>query len=224
MYYFIECAVRFSNLALRVSDLAFYVSNLAVFLYKIMKTYIILLRGLTPSGKNKVLMAPLRAALEKSGLKDVQTYIQSGNVVARSHLTAEELENLVHDVIRKRFGGDITVLVRTPDQFIQILERNPFKEYEGKKLYFSMLKIAPEKKRIEEFLSTDFSPDQVRYVEKAVYTLYATKHSDSKFNNNYFERKLKISATTRNLNTMRKLAALACAQNDPVADTQKRRG
>jgi hypothetical protein len=52
---------------------------------KDMKTYLILLRGLTPSGKNKVLMAPLRAALVKAGLKDVQTYIQSGNVIPASN-------------------------------------------------------------------------------------------------------------------------------------------
>ena len=188
-----------------------------------MKTSVILLRGLTPIGKNKVLMAPLRAALTKAGLKDVQTYIQSGNVVAASSLTHPELENLVHEVIRESFGGDIAVLARTPEQFSDILKRNPFIDALGTKLHFSLLATEPDKKLLKQFLSTDFSPDQVCYVNDTIYTLYATKHSDSKFNNNYFERKLRVTATTRNLNTMTKLVALAADQQDAPADGKNHR-
>jgi uncharacterized protein (DUF1697 family) len=188
-----------------------------------MNTFIILLRGVTPTGKNKVLMAPLRAALSKAGLKDVQTYIQSGNVVAASSLTSPEIEKLVHEVILESFGGDIAVLARTPNQFSEILKRNPFTDADGKKLYYSMLAAEPDKNLLEDFLSADFSPDQVQYVNNTIYTLYATKHSDSKFNNNYFERKLRVTATTRNFNTMTKLVALTARQNAP-ADAQKRRG
>jgi uncharacterized protein (DUF1697 family) len=191
---------------------------------KNMNTFVILLRGITPTGKNKVLMAPLRAALTKAGLKDVQTYIQSGNVVARSSLPFSELEKLVHEVIRKNFGGEIAVLARTPDQFYKILKLNPFKEENGKRLYFSLLSTDPDKELLIEFLSTDFSPDQVQYVGNTIYTLYATKHSDSKFNNNYFERKLKVTATTRNLNTMTKLVTIASAQQSAPTDAKKRRG
>jgi uncharacterized protein (DUF1697 family) len=82
-----------------------------------MKTYIILLRGVMPTGKNKVPIALLRAALEKAGLKNVRTYIQSGNVVAESSLSQSRIEKLVHDVIKKRFGGDIAVLARTAPSF-----------------------------------------------------------------------------------------------------------
>lgn len=189
-----------------------------------MNTFIILLRGLTPRGKNKVLMAPLRAALSKKGLKDVQTYIQSGNVVAASVLSRHALEKLVHEVIRKSFGGDIAVLARTPQQFSRILKRNPFKNADGTKLYFSLLATEPDKKLLKEFLSTDFSPDQVRYVNKTIYTLYATKYSDSRYNNNYFERKLRVTATTRNLNTMNKLVALGTQHQGDPADVKKTRG
>ena len=164
-----------------------------------MSTFIILLRGLTPTGKNKVPMAPLRAALTKAGLTDVRTYIQSGNIIAASDLTQSKLESLVHEVIRKSFGGDIAVMARTSEQFAGILKRNPFADADGTKLYFSLLASEPDKKLLKELLTTDFSPDQVRCVHNTIYTLYATKHSDSKFNNNFFERKLKVTATTRNL-------------------------
>ena len=182
------------------------------------ETYIILLRGVTPSGKNKVPMAPLRAALTKAGLKDVQTYIQSGNVIAASELTQAGLERLVREVIRKNFGGDIAIVARTAKQFARVLKQSPFADADGARLYFSLLATEPDKKLLRELLSTDFSPDQVRYGNNTIYTLYATKHSDSKFNNNFFERKLKVTATTRNLNTMLKLVALAAAQQDAPAD------
>jgi len=173
-----------------------------------MNTFIILLRGLTPTGKNKVLMTPLRTALAKAGLRDVQTYIQSGNIIAATDLSQRALEQLVHEVISKNFGGDIAVLARTPQQFSDILKRNPFRNADRTKLYFTLLASGPEKNLIREFLATDFSPDQVRYANQTIYTIYETKLSDSKFNNNYFEQKLKVAATTRNLNTMTKLAAL----------------
>jgi len=177
-----------------------------------MTTFIILLRGVTPTGRNKVPMAPLRAALMQAGLRDVRTYIQSGNVIAQSDLTHREIEGLVHDVIRRTLGGDIAVVARTPAQFADILKRNPFGDVEGTRLYFTLLADEPDTERLQQFLSADFAPDQVRYANKTIYTLYATKHSDSTFNNNFFERKLKVAATTRNRNTMMKLAALAAAQ------------
>ena len=188
-----------------------------------MNTFVILLRGITPTGKNKVPMAPLRIALTEAGLKDVQTYIQSGNVIAASKLIPAALEKLVHKIIRRSFGGDIAVVARTAGQFARILKRNPFAEAEGARLYFTLFATAPDKKLLKEFLSTDFSPDQVRFVKNTMYTLYATKHSDSKFNNNFFERRLKAIATTRNHNTMVNLVALAAQQGAP-SDANKRRG
>ena len=174
-----------------------------------MNTFIILLRGVTPTGKNKVPMAPLRAALTEAGLKEVQTYIQSGNVIAESELTRSDMERHVHEVIRHRFGGDITVIARTPTQFSEIFKRNPFTGADQRRLYFSLLSVKPDQKFLKAFGSIDFSPDQVRYADRTIYTLYATRHSDSRFNNNYFERTLKVAATTRNFNTMTRLSALA---------------
>jgi uncharacterized protein (DUF1697 family) len=173
-----------------------------------MKTFIILLRGIMPTGKNKVPMAPLREALTTAGLQDVRTYIQSGNVVARSGFSQQRIETLVSEVIKENFVGEITVVARSPDQFSEILQQNPFKKADGKKQYFSLLATQPDKQLLKELLNTDFSPDTVRYEKNTIYTLYATKYSDSKFNNNYFERKLKVRITTRNLNTMTRLMAM----------------
>ena len=185
-----------------------------------MNTFVILLRGIMPTSKNKVPMAPLREALTEAGLGDVRTYIQSGNVIATSEFTHVEIEKLVHDVIQKDFGGNIAVIVRTAKELTDISKRCPFTNVDGSKLYFSLLSTSPDKELLKEFLSIDFSPDKVRFVSDTKYTLYATTHSASKFNNNYFERKLKVVATTRNLNTMNKLVALATAKRGPAASGQ----
>ncbi len=175
------------------------------------KTFVALLRGVMPTGKNKVPMAALRVALAKAGLENAQTYIQSGNVIVSSSLSQGELESLIHGVIAANFGGDIRVVARTPRQLGNIMKKTPFANVDNSKVYFSLLASKPAADRRKEFLAIDFSPDKVQIVGDVIYTLYATKHSDSKFNNNFYERKLKVAATTRNYNTMIKLIKLGSA-------------
>ena len=173
-----------------------------------MENYVILLRGVMPTGKNKVLMAPLRAALEAAGLQNVRTYIQSGNLLVDSDLTRPLLENLVHEVIENTSGGDIAVIARTAAQFCEVLSQNPFSGDDPSRQYFSLLSAPPGASLLKKFLAIDFSPDQVTVVGDVLYALYATQHSNSKFNNNYFERKLNVTATSRNYNTIAKLTKL----------------
>lgn len=173
-----------------------------------MNTQIILLRGVTPTGKNKVLMAPLRAALEDAGLKNVRMYIQSGNVIASTDLDKAAVEKLVHAVINDNFGGDIAVLSRTASYFRKALARNPFNGADTTKLYFTLLAAKPETCILKEFLATGYAPDKIEVVGDMAYVLCATKYSDLKINNNFIERKLRVAATTRNYNTVFKLAEL----------------
>ena len=58
-----------------------------------MNIFVIFLRGIAPTDKNKVPMAPLREALTEAALGEVRTYIQSGNVIGTSEFTHVEVEN-----------------------------------------------------------------------------------------------------------------------------------
>jgi uncharacterized protein (DUF1697 family) len=175
-----------------------------------MKTWVILLRGVMPAGRNKVPMAPLRVVLEAAGLKDVQSYIQSGNVVARSRLGQGKIEKLVHDAIAQAFGGDIAVVARTAEQYRAILESCPFKHAETAKRYYTILASEPDTSKASEFRKAVYAPDDIRLIGDVIYTLCATKYSDLKINNNVIERRLGVAGTTRNYNTTAKLVAL-CA-------------
>jgi len=176
-----------------------------------MATWLIFLRGVTPSGRNKVLMAPLRTALEAAGFARVRTYIQSGNVVAESRLGQRRVEALVHEVIATSSGGDIPVLARTPGQVQAILERNPFAGADPAKTFMTLLSDVPEPERVREFLAVDYAPDRVAVVGDTVYGLVADGFSTFKANNNYIERRLRVTATTRVSNTMVKMLALGLA-------------
>ncbi|MBL8021888.1 MAG: DUF1697 domain-containing protein [Leptospirales bacterium] len=171
--------------------------------------YVILLRGVMPTGKNVVPMARLREVLTKAGLGNVQTYIQSGNVIAESSLSRSEIQDLIHTEIHKSFGADIAVVARTAKEFAKILPAHPFGKAPTEKLYFTILQSQSQPTLLKEFAAGDYSPDDIRLRKDVIYTLCATKYSDVKVNNNVIERRLKVSATTRNYNTMAKLMELS---------------
>jgi uncharacterized protein (DUF1697 family)/predicted DNA-binding protein (MmcQ/YjbR family) len=173
------------------------------------ETYVILLRGVMPTGKNVVPMARLRQVLTKAGLGSVQTYIQSGNVIARSHLSRNEIQDFVHREIHKSFGAEIAVVARTAKEFAKILGAHPFGSAPAEKLYFTVLQTESQPALVKAFTAGDYSPDDIRLRKDVIYTLCATKYSDVKINNNAIERRLKVSATTRNYNTMAKLIELS---------------
>ena len=174
-----------------------------------MNTYVVLLRGVMPYGRNKVPMATLRTVLAEAGLRDVQTYIQSGNVVARSELERAGIETLVHDAIEERIGARIAAIARTAERFRTVFEQNPFAGADSARVYFSLLDKHPDGEQREMFLLTDFSPDTVELIDDTLYTLYNTKHSDSRFTNSFFEKQLKVTSTSRNFNTMSRLVELS---------------
>lgn len=84
-----------------------------------------LLRGINVGGKNPVLMADLRAAMEDAGYGDVRTYIQSGNVLFSTDEPAAGLEARVEAVLEARFAVPILVVIRTERQFRAVVAKAP---------------------------------------------------------------------------------------------------
>ena len=146
-----------------------------------MKTTIILLRGVMPTGKNKVLMAPLRTALEEVGLSQVRTYIQSGNVIVSTRLACLAVERLVHETIKEQLGAELKVLARHVPYFEEVLARNPFSD-EDPAAVFHAAGVLPEAATLAAFQALDHAPDQVRVVGDMAYVRCHTKYSDVKAN------------------------------------------
>jgi uncharacterized protein (DUF1697 family) len=76
-----------------------------------MKKYIVLLRGINVSGKNKLPMEELRGLLNDLGFQNVQTYIQSGNIILDSNEGKSVTCNTIKEGIQNKFGYDVPVLL-----------------------------------------------------------------------------------------------------------------
>ncbi|MEL0652794.1 DUF1697 domain-containing protein [Algibacter sp. TI.3.09] len=175
-----------------------------------MRTYIALLRGINVGGNNKILMAELRDLLLNMGLKDVQTYIQSGNIIFNSEEgNASELEFQITEAIKKRFGLDVPVLVKTRDALKIIFDACPFSEEKKQKSYFSLLYTVPEVGLVNEVSSIEFENEEIEISPNCVYFYSSVGYGKTKYNNNFFERKLKVTATARNYKTIVKLLKLS---------------
>lgn len=175
-----------------------------------MNTYIVLLRGINVSGKNIIKMAVLKEILTGEGFGNVVTYIQSGNIVLESGKERDEVGQKIRKLISDHFGWDIRVFVLTLQQVQEALYNNPFPETaEPNRVFITFLDNEPDAAALELLSGTDFGSDDFKITEGVLYFHLPNGMAQSKMTNNFFEKKLKVTATGRNLNTVRKMIELA---------------
>jgi uncharacterized protein (DUF1697 family) len=175
------------------------------------QAWVALLRGVNLGSRNKVPMAGLRALMSDIGAEDVQTYVQSGNVVFRSALARDELARQIVRELGTRFGVDADVVLCTTAELKRIVARNPFAadEAEPTRLHVTFLAEAPDRGRAAALEREKFEPDRFHVTRAAVYLHTPDGYGRTKLSNAYFERKLGVRATTRNWRTVTTLAELA---------------
>ncbi|MFM2073654.1 MAG: hypothetical protein RLZZ623_3918 [Actinomycetota bacterium] len=175
-----------------------------------------LLRGVNVGGRNILPMAVLRTVVESVGHCDVETYIQSGNVVftandagaSRAHMAGE-----LHEAISAAAGLDIVVIVRSAAEMAAAVERIPFDMSDPAKLYVFFLGGAPSAEAISKLEPERFAPDHFQVVGDHLYAFFPEGLGRSKFTNDYIERRLAVPATARNLNTVRRVLQMAQRAN-----------
>lgn len=172
-----------------------------------MQTYIALLRGINVSGQKKIKMAELRAHLADWGFKEVQTYIQSGNIIVQdAEKDPLKIGERIHEGIQNVYGFDVPVMVVLPEDIDQVLAHNPFlSDHDPKRLYVTFLSGAPSSAHLDELAEVDYSPEAYALLHKHIYFFSPSGYGRAKMNNNFFEKKLKVKATTRNWRTVNKL-------------------
>ncbi|GGH35701.1 hypothetical protein IA57_07180 [Mangrovimonas yunxiaonensis] len=175
-----------------------------------MPTFIALLRGINVAGQKKVPMAALREVLTKSGLEQVRTYIQSGNVIFEANnKNTQQLAEDIHKSIKAYFGFEVPILIKTPTQLQQILDACPFPETQKQNSYFSLLYATPRQELIDEVSTIKYPNETVSITKNCIYFYCSAGYGRTKYNNNFFERKLNVTATARNYKTMVKLLSLS---------------
>jgi uncharacterized protein (DUF1697 family) len=167
-----------------------------------MNKYICLLRGINVGGHNKIKMVDLKIALEKANLKNIETYIQSGNIVFESE--EKNLENKIAKSIKENFKLEIKVMVISFEEFEKTIKDNPFQNEDPKFSNISFLSNKPDLTLIDTLLPY-LKNEKIKLNEKALYIFYTDGQAKTKLTNNIIESKLNVTATNRNLNTCNKL-------------------
>jgi len=176
-----------------------------------METKIAILRGINVGGKRKILMVDLKSLCEKLGWKEVRTYIQSGNVIFNSTEQNAELENTLENAIAEKFGFDVPVIVRSSNELQISIDKNPFYDNDADvtQIHLTLLKENPIDEDVKQIQTFNYEPDRFVINDKEVFIYCEGKYHQSKLTNNFFEKKLKVGATTRNWKTVLKLIELS---------------
>lgn len=173
-------------------------------------TFVVLLRGVMPKGKNRVPMAQLREVLSANGFLNVRTYIQSGNAVLDTELKQHEVQQKVYNLIKEHIGADLKVIVRTGPQLQQVLEQNPFVEGEDlSRVFYTLFSETPSPQQAEKIMAEDFGDEKLVVGGDAAYMYIPGNAARSRLSNVMLEKKLGVAATTRNFNTMNKLVEMS---------------
>jgi uncharacterized protein (DUF1697 family) len=179
----------------------------------VMAVIISMLRGVNVGGHNQIKMDALRALYEKLGLRDVQTYVQSGNVVFRSkERSLSALGKRIEDAIEKSSGFRPLVVLRTPAELRDVIARNPFAKRSGiepGKLLVTFLASAPGLEALEQALKIETEPEELRIDGREAYIYFPNGMGRPKMSWPKIERALKTSGTGRNWNSVTKLLEIA---------------
>jgi uncharacterized protein (DUF1697 family) len=152
-------------------------------------------------------MADVKAAFAAAGVTEVTTYLQSGNVICESSLTAAKLAPALERELERRLKHDIAVLVRTKADLGRLVSRNPWShERDGTKVHVAFLEAAPKRGARARLDRERVAPDEFRLAGRNVYLHYPNGYGRSKLTNDYLEKQLGVRSTMRNWKTVTALA------------------
>ena len=173
-----------------------------------MNTYIALFRGINVGGKNILPMKDLVTILESMDYKNIQTYIQSGNVVFQSKKNIEKKGSgdIGREVLKKK-GFEPRVLLLNSKQLQDAIKENPFPTEVGKALHFFFLESPPRQANLEHLESLKVEAEEFT-LEKNVFYLYAPDGVGRSKLAAAVEKSVGVPVTARNWNTVNKLASM----------------
>lgn len=178
-----------------------------------MPVMISMLRGVNVGGHNKVRMDALRGLYDSLGLRDAQTYIQSGNVVFGTEgRDLVLLRKRIESGFERSFGFRPDVVVRTSSELREVIARNPFaarRDMDPSRLLVTFLVSDPGPRARAEVLRIKIDPEELRIEDRELYIYYPNGIARSKLSPALIEKVLKTSGTGRNWNTVRKLLEIA---------------
>ncbi len=176
-----------------------------------MSKRILLLRGINIGPNRRVAMPKLREALAAAGMKDVETYVQSGNVVVSSRKSPDNLARETERAIADEFGFDVDVVVRTRDELADVVKRNPLGDVADnpKRYQVSFLSEQPDPDVVADLAKLAHESERLVADGRELYAWHPEGVARSKLWAALAGKKLGVTATARNWTTVTTLLEMA---------------
>ncbi len=178
---------------------------------KTAERHVALLRGINVGGKNRLPMAELRALFEAAGAREVETLIQSGNVVFAA-VDASDVVRAVERAIAARFGFEAPVVSRsatTLRALVAHVEGNAALAREREQLHVLFCREPPSEARIAAVDPGRSPPDRMVTGAPELLLVLPNGVGKSKLTSAYLDRTLGTVTTIRNWRTVTSLSDLA---------------
>jgi len=170
-----------------------------------MAEYIAMLRGVNVSGHNAIKMETLRGLCQGLGFRNVETYVQSGNIVFQTLLeNPEAISKRIGETVLRSFGFDTPVIVRTSKEMRNVIGNNPFLKEKGidsSKLHVTFLSETAQKGSEKKLETLATNPDRFYPASHEIYLYCPGGYGRTRLSNNAIEKALSVEATTRNWKT-----------------------
>jgi uncharacterized protein (DUF1697 family) len=176
-----------------------------------MPRHVVLLRGINLGPRNRIAMPKLRELLADAGFDDVQTYLQSGNVVLSSSASAAEVAKNCERLIADELGLAIKVVARTRNEIARVVERNPLGDVatDPKRYQVSFLSAKPKAEVVRKLEDVRVEPERLAVIGREIYAWHPAGVARSKLWAMLAGSGLGVTATARNWTTVTKLLGLA---------------
>jgi uncharacterized protein (DUF1697 family) len=178
-----------------------------------MAVLISLLRAINVGGNNMIRMEALREIYGTLGLRDIQTYLQSGNVVFRAPGAGiAQLPRKIETAIEKVAGFRPAVIVRTPAELREVIAHNPFAardDIHPKRLLVTFLASDPASDAREKLGAIPPAPEEFHLRGRELYIYFPDSMARPTLKLPLLDRAVGTPGTGRNWNTVTKLLEIA---------------
>lgn len=170
--------------------------------------YCAFLRGVNVSGRT-MKMADVCEVFRDAGMPNVTSVLASGNVIFRSKYPQATLRTRLEQAMAKHYGEPVHLFIKNADEVETMIKSSPFKKNAELHIYVFVCEPGFEKTLKEEFAKIAPAPEEKAVVKSGVFYWQCAKGStlDSGFSKILGRKEMKDKFTSRNINTIVKIAA-----------------
>jgi uncharacterized protein (DUF1697 family) len=173
----------------------------------LMQCFVVFLRGINVGG-HIVVKEKLKEVFASMSFTNISTYKQSGNVIFETDQTNQaELTGKIQEQLRSALGFEVPVVLRTLPQLRAIIEQQPFKDQSSENTSFLVTFLPKEYSVFPLPLPATIPKSTAQIISANSTEVFSVTHGggEGALPNPFLESKLKVKATTRNLNIVREI-------------------